>query len=116
MQRDHAYLLDMLLSARDAVEFAAGLTFAQFEQSRLNQNATLKAIEIIGEAAFCISLETRQLHPEIPWAEIIGMRNRLVHAYFEVNLERVWQTVQQDVPRLIGLLEPLVPPDHQFAL
>ena len=112
MRRDHAYLLDMLLAARDAVEFAAGLTFAQFGQSRLNQNATLKAIETIGEAASCISLETRQLHPEIPWAEIIGMRNRLVHAYFEVNLERVWQTVQQDVPSLIALLEPLVPPDE----
>ncbi len=109
MRHDDAYLLDMLLAARDAVEFAEGLTFPEFEQSRLNQNAVLKAIEIIGEAASCISPETRQAHPEIPWTEIIGMRNRLVHAYFEVNLERVWQTVQQDVPRLITLLEPLVP-------
>ena len=63
MRRDDAaYLLDMLLSARDAAEFAAGLTFAQFERSRLHQNAILKAIEIIGEAATRISEETRQAH------------------------------------------------------
>ena len=112
MRRDDAYLLDMLLAARDAVEFAAGLTFPQFQQSRLNQNAILKAIEIIGEAAACVSTDTKEAHPEIPWSKIIGMRNRLVHAYFEVNLGRVWQTVQRDVPHLIPLLEPLVPPEE----
>ena len=112
MRRDDtAYLLDMLLSARDAGEFAAGLTFLQFEQSQLHQNAILKAIEIIGEAAARISEETKQAHPGIPWPEIIGMRNRLVHAYFEVDLKRVWKTAQQDVPRLIDLIEPLVPPE-----
>ena len=112
MRRDDtAYLLDMLLSARDAAEFAAGLTFPQFEQSQLHQNAILKAIEIIGEAAARISEETKQAHPGIPWPEIIGMRNRLVHAYFEVDLKRVWKTAQQDIPRLIDLIEPLVPPE-----
>ena len=112
MRRDDAaYLLDMLLSARDAVEFAAGLTFPQFERSRLHQNAILKAIEVIGEAAARISEKTRQAHPGIPWPEIIGMRNRLVYAYFEVDLKRVWKTAQQDIPRLIDLIEPLVPPE-----
>ena len=111
MRRDDAYLLDMLLAAQDAVEFASGLTFPQFERSRLHQNAILKAIEVVGEAAARISQEARQAHSEIPWPEIIGMRNRLVHAYFEVNLERVWETVRQDIPRLIPLIEPLVPPE-----
>ena len=108
---DDAYLLDILLSARDVLDFAAGLIFTQFEESRLHQNASLKSIEIIGEAAARISPKTRHSHPDIPWAEIIGMGNRLVHAYFEVNLERVWYTVQQDLPRLINLIEPLVPPE-----
>lgn len=93
------------------MDFAAGLTFAKFERNRLHQNAILKAIEIIGEAAARVSQETRQAHPEIPWPELIGIRNRLVHAYFDVNLQRVWETVQQDVPRLISLIEPLVPPE-----
>lgn len=113
MPRDDAsYLLDMLLAARDAVHFATGLTYGQFEQSRLHQNAILKAIEIIGEAASRISSATKHAHTDIPWPEIIGIRNRLVHAYFEVNLKRVWDTVQHDLPRLITLIEPLVPPEE----
>ncbi len=108
---DDAYLLDMLLAARDGVRFASGLTFEQFEGSRLQQYAVLKAIEIIGEAAAHISLETKNSHPDIPWTEIIGMRNRLVHGYFEVDIERVWGTVQDDLPRLISKIGPLVPPE-----
>ena len=68
MRRDDAYLLDMLLAERDAVEFSAGLTFLQFERSRLHQSAILKAIEIIGEAAARISKETKQAHPVVPLA------------------------------------------------
>ena len=115
MRRDDAYLLDMLTAARDAVEFTAGLTFPQFDQSRLHQNAVLRAIETVGEAAARISQETRKAHPEIPWKEIVGMRNRLVHVYFDVNLYRVWETVHQDLPRLIAMLEPLVPPDSDLS-
>jgi len=111
-REDDSYLLDMLLAARDAVGFAAGLTYAQFEVSRLHQNAILKAIEIIGEAAARISTETKHSHPDIPWLDIIGMRNRLVHAYFEVSLNRVWDTVQGDLPGLIAAIEPLVPPEE----
>lgn len=111
MRRDDAYLLDMLLAGRDAAEFAAGLTFPEFQRSKLHQNAVLKAIETVGEAAARVSGETRVAHPDIPWNEIIGMRNRLVHAYFDINLRRVWTTVQQDIPRLIAMLEPLLPPE-----
>ena len=77
----------------------------------MHQHAVLKAVELIGEAAANVSPETRHSHNEIPWKEIIGMRNRLVHAYFDVNLVRVWETVQQDIPRLVSLLDPLVPPE-----
>lgn len=109
MRRDDAYLLDMLLAARDAVEFASSLTFSEFEGSRLHQNAILKAIEIIGEAASHISEETKFKHPDISWAKIMGMRNHLVHAYFNIQLDVVWQTVQNDLPPLIVQLELLVP-------
>ena len=103
----------MLLAARDGVRFASELTFEQFESSRLQQYAVLKAIEIIGEAAAHISLETKNSHPDLPWTEIIGMRNRLVHGYFEVDIERVWGTVRNDLPRLISQIEPLVPPETE---
>jgi uncharacterized protein with HEPN domain len=107
---DTAYLLDMLLAARDAMAFSEGLNFSEFEQSRLHQHAVIKAIEIIGEAAARITNETKSAHPEIAWTEIIGMRNRLVHVYFDLDLERIWETVRRDLPRLIVQLEPLAPP------
>ena len=111
MRGDDAYLLDMLLAAREASRFVAGLTFADFERDRKAQLAILKVVEVIGEAAAHISEDARKAHPEIPWSGIVGMRNQLVHGYFDVNLERVWETAQQDVPRLIRQLEPLVPPE-----
>ncbi len=113
MRNDAAYLLDMLLAARDAQSFVAGLTWEQFQASKLHQNAVIKAIEIIGEAASRISPQTRAAHPEIPWPEIIAMRHRLVHGYFEVDLQKVWYTVHREIPSLIALIEPLVPPEEK---
>ena len=101
MRRDDILLLDMLLAAREAVEFADGLTFETFDRNRMAQLAILKAVEIVGEAASRIGVETRDAHPEIPWAAIVGMRNRLVHEYSNVNLARVWEAVERDIPRLI---------------
>ncbi len=111
MRRDEAFLLDMLLAARDAVRFVSGMSRPQFEESRLHQHAVLKAIEIVGEAAGRISKETREKYPHIPWADMIAMRNRLVHGYFEIDLAKVWDTVHRDLPRLIEAIELLVPPE-----
>ena len=113
MRRDDILLLDMLLAAREAVEFADGLTFETFDRNRMAQLAILKAVEIVGEAASRIGVETRDAHPEIPWAAIVGMRNRLVHEYSNVNLARVWEAVERDIPRLIPQLESLVPPETE---
>lgn len=110
MRREEAWLLDMLQAAREAAAFADGLSFADFEQNRMVQLAILKAMEIVGEAASQVGPDTQETYSEIPWPEIIGMRNRLVHGYFNVNLKRVWETVQQDIPQLISRLERLAPP------
>ena len=111
MRHDDAYVLDMLLAAREATAFAADLNIDEFERHRMAQLAILKSIEVIGEAASHVSPGYRESHPEIPWSRIVGMRNRLVHGFFNVNLERVWETVRQDIPRLIRQLEPLIPPE-----
>ena len=109
MRRDPSYLADMLLAARNAVEFVGGLTQQQFEQDVLRQNAVVKAVEIVGEAASRLSAETKEELPEIAWDKIIGMRHRLVHGYFAINYGRVWEVVQNDLPKLISQLEPIVP-------
>lgn len=111
MKRDDAYLLDILIAARKAMSFLEGLSRAEFEHSELHQSAVVRPLEIIGEAAGRVSEETRKSHPEIPWQKMIGMRNRLIHEYFRVDLQAVWDTVHKDLPELIPLVEPLVPPE-----
>lgn len=111
MRSDAAYLAPMVQAARDAMEFTAGLTPPEWTRSRLHQHAVLKSLEIVGEAASQVSAETRDQFPMIPWTEIIGMRNRIVHAYFGVDFGVVWRSVQEDLPTMIDHLEPHVQPD-----
>ena len=113
MWRDDAYLLDMLLAAHKVIQFTKGMDRVQFERDDLTQNATMRQVQIIGEAARKISLEYQEEHPEIRWNEIIGMRNRLVHEYFRIIPRRVWDVVEKDIPELIRIIEPLVPPDEE---
>ena len=115
MWRDEAYLLDILNAARRSQEFISGLTWEDFENSRLHQDAVMRTLEIIGEAASKISQETRNAHPEIQWKDIIGMRNRLIHEYFRIDLEKVWDAVKNDIPDLIEKIEPIVPPEESLS-
>lgn len=112
MWRDDAYLLDMLLAARKVLEFTRDIAWEQFRTDDLVQNAVMRQIQIIGEAARKVSIECQQDHPDIPWQKIIGMRNKLVHEYFRIIPERVWDVIEKDIPELIRLVEPLVPPDE----
>jgi uncharacterized protein with HEPN domain len=99
----------MLDAAREAIGFARGRIRANLDSDRMLVLALVKDIEIIGEAAFQISTVTRDQLPEIPWDDIIGMRHRLVHAYFDINLDILWQTAQDDLPPLIAVLETHAP-------
>lgn len=109
MPRDDALLLDMLLYCDEASRLAAAITFSEFEASRLHQLAIFKAVETVGEAASKVSDERRDAMSGIPWPEVIGMRNRLVHGYGAIQLEVVWRTVQEDIPALARQLRPIVP-------
>ena len=110
---DEIRLRHMLEAAREAESFVRGRTRGDLDTDRQLVLSLVKDIEIVGEAATRITEATRGQLPTIPWEEIIGMRNRLVHAYFSINLDIVWRTVQEDLPRLIALLEPLVPPESE---
>lgn len=101
----------MLDAAHEAQAFIHGQTRPDLDQNRMLVLSLLKLIEIIGEAAANISSESRTQHPQIPWTLIIGMRNRLVHGYFDVDLDRVWDTVTHDLPELIVMLENAVQSD-----
>lgn len=112
MWRDDAYMLDMLLAARKVHSYTRNVNWGRFRDDDLLQNAVMRQIQIIGEAARKISRQYKDAHSEIPWQAIIGMRNRLVHEYFDIIPERVWDVVENNIPELIRLVEPLVPPDE----
>jgi uncharacterized protein with HEPN domain len=107
-ERDGALLLDMLLAARDAQGFVEDLDEAAFLSSRLHQNATIRSLEVIGEAAGKVSAAVQAAHPEIPWREITGMRHRLIHGYGEVRLDLVWMVLRDRLSPLIAALEGVV--------
>jgi len=107
--RDAALLLDMLLAARDARNFVEGLDKSAFLASRLHQNAVIRSLEIIGEAAGKVSAVTVTAHPEILWRDITGMRHRLIHGYGDVRLDIVWTVLQEHIDTLITNLERLIP-------
>ncbi len=106
--RDAALLLDMLLAARDARSFVEGLDEAAFHESRLHQNAAIRSLEIIGEAAGKVSAAVQMTNPEIPWRDITGMRHRLIHGYAEVRLDLVWLVLRVHLDPLITQLEALL--------
>lgn len=97
----------MLDAAREAVSFAGGHARADLDNNRMLVLSLVKSVEILGEAATKISAETRARYPAIPWANIVAMRNRLIHGYFDINLDIVWATVTDDLPGLIAQLETI---------
>ena len=104
---DLVRLLHMVEAAQNAINFMSGRDRADLNQDRMLLFAVTRAIEIVGEAASKISDETRAAHDEIPWKAIVGMRNRLVHAYFDINVDVVWQTVTVEIPHLLPELVAL---------
>ena len=108
---DQMRLRHMLDAAHTAVRLAQGRTRRDLDLDEGLMLSLVKSIEMIGEAASQVREATRQQCPMIPWQQIVAMRNRLVHAYFDINLDILWQTVREDVPGLITQLEALVPPE-----
>ncbi|MFH1227474.1 MAG: DUF86 domain-containing protein [Planctomycetota bacterium] len=101
MKRNIAlYIKDMLENMSDAEQFIGQMTYRQFARDKKTNFAVARSIEIIGEAAKHIPAEIRKKYSEIPWKDIAGMRDKVIHFYFGINLERVWTVVKKDIPDL----------------
>ncbi len=106
MRRDDQIRTRHMLDAiRDALSFAKDKSRKDLENDRMLTLSLVKSIEIIGEAASKVSSKTRQDFPDIPWASIVAMRNRLIHVYYDIDLDRVWDTLNEDLPKLKAALE-----------
>ena len=109
MQKDDLVRMQhMLEAAREAVAFAEGRGRADLGADRMLCLAIVRCIEIVGEAAANVSAEGRDRCPQIPWDDIVGMRNRVVHAYFDIDLKLVWDTITDDLPPLIVQLDKIL--------
>jgi len=111
MPRDDAYLLDILLMAKDALDFTTEMEKDDFLLDRKTHFAVVRCFEVIGEAVKHLSKDFQKQHQEIPWSKMARMRDLLIHAYGRMNLDEVWDTVQNDLPSLISFLEKIVPPE-----
>jgi uncharacterized protein with HEPN domain len=106
-KKDMARLWDILDAARAVLQFIRGKTFADLLQERMFRNAVERNLEIIGEAARCVSQDGREAFPDIPWRSMIALRNVLAHEYGDIRYERLWVVCTEQLPVLIRQLESI---------
>ncbi|NPV60824.1 MAG: DUF86 domain-containing protein [Actinobacteria bacterium] len=100
-RRDHLdYLQDILESIDDVQSFVAGMSYEDFANDRKTVNAVIRSIEVIGESARAVPDSVKRKNPSIPWEKMVSMRNKLIHEYFGVDIEIIWQTIQEDISPL----------------
>jgi uncharacterized protein with HEPN domain len=105
MKSDKVYLLHIVDALNRIGTYTENISFQAFADNQMLQDALIRQLEIIGEASRKLSKEFRDTTSTIPWKEMIGMRDKLIHDYMGVDIEEVWYTVQQDVPELKRLME-----------
>ena len=102
------YIQDMIEFSEKVLSYTEGLDQEAFIADELTYDATLRNVELIGEAASHIPSEVREAHPDIPWRAIVGARNRLAHGYLNVNNNIVWTIIQDAIPNLLPALQNLL--------
>jgi len=108
-KRDYSdYLQDMLTSLDDIESFAGNMSFDAFKGDKKTVYAVVRCIEVLGEAAKKIPRSVRDRYPDMPWEAIVGMRNKLIHEYFGVDIQILWETVRRDIPSLKPVVRKLV--------
>ncbi len=112
MPRDRESILDMLNSIRLVMQYVSGLEQRDFEANDQCQDAVIRRIEIMGEAAKRVAETVRQRFPQVPWHEMAGMRDRVIHSYDTVDVEIVWDTIRRDLPTLAGQLQSVLESDE----
>lgn len=105
---DRIRLMHMLEASREALSFASGFTRADLTHNRMLLHSLVRSIEIVGEASIHVSRECKDALLEIPWAQLAGMRNRVIHAYFDIDQNIVWDTTTQDLPPLVSALAKIL--------
>ena len=99
-EKDQLYILHIIEAIERIESYVVGLDFSSFDRNTMAHTAVIRELEVIGEATKNLSEEFKNSHANIKWPEIIGMRNKLIHEYFDIDTELVWQTIVKDLPEL----------------
>lgn len=105
---DEVFLRHILDAANEAVRLSSGHSRNDLEANRLLSLALVRLLEIIGEASKDLSGDFRSAHPQVPWDKMAGMRDRLIHGYYDVNLDVVWKTVVEDLPSVVAKVAKII--------
>lgn len=109
MRKDDSVYLRHVLDAISRIEeYTQDITYENFLNSHLRQDAAIRQIEVIGEAVKKLSLELKARYEKIPWKDVAGMRDKLIHDYFGVDLDAVWDTAKKDIPRLKNEIREII--------
>lgn len=107
--RDHKFYLRDILDAINAIEsFVEQMDFDQFKQDDKTSSAVIRKLEIVGEATKNIPEKTIQKYSDVPWKEMAGMRDKLIHFYFGVNYRLVWKTIKNRIPRVKPIIQRIL--------
>jgi len=112
-ERDLGVVVDIVTAARQILHFVEGMDLGEFRRDPKTSSAVILQLLIVGEASKRLSDEFHEEHREIPWSDIVRMRDLLIHHYRRTDLRQVWSTVQTVLPPLLEALEPLAKPPHE---
>ncbi len=112
-RRDKEYLADVVEAAQRIVSYTAELSYEEFLADRKTQDAVLRNLQVMGEAVKKLSAPVKQAHPHLPWKQMAGMRDKVVHDYFGINYDIVWALAKQELPALLPSLAAILPETGQ---
>jgi uncharacterized protein with HEPN domain len=112
-RRDKEYLADVVEAVQRIVDYTGELTYEEFLADRKTQDAVLRNLQVMGEAVKKLSAPVKQAHPNLPWKQMAGMRDKVVHDYFGINYDIVWALAKEEFPALLASLTTIHPESNQ---
>lgn len=107
MKDDSIYIDHILLSIKNILVYTKDISKEEFAKNTIIQDAVIRNFEIIGEATKKISLDFKQVNYDVPWKEMAGMRDKLIHDYIGIDIQVIWDTIQQDLPNLQKIIKEI---------